>query len=134
MVMDKNFDERGRWNSQGSRLRGCFFFGAGSCTAGCSCTGRFWVLQAAAGSRRKREHWKPERVVGGDDGERAGVMTFQWKVSSEPGGDFLTFSVDGVEQPGCISGEAGWQTLAFTIPTCRNQPASKPTARTRFFA
>jgi hypothetical protein len=46
-----------------------------------------------------------------------GTLTFQWKVSSELDGDFLTFSVDGVKQPGCISGEAGWQTLAFTIPT-----------------
>jgi hypothetical protein len=49
--------------------------------------------------------------------EGPGTITFQWKVSSELDGDFLTFSVDGVEQPGCISGEAGWQTLAFTIPT-----------------
>jgi hypothetical protein len=45
-----------------------------------------------------------------------GVITFQWKVSSELNGDFLVFAVDGVDQPGRISGEAGWQTLAFSIP------------------
>jgi hypothetical protein len=44
-----------------------------------------------------------------------GTITFQWKASSELNGDWLTFSVDGVEQPGRISGETDWQTLTFSI-------------------
>ena len=45
-----------------------------------------------------------------------GTLSFDWMVSSELNGDYLTFSIDGVEQPGRISGEAGWQTLTFNIP------------------
>ena len=45
-----------------------------------------------------------------------GTLSFQWMVSSELNGDFLTFSIDGVDQPGPISGEAGWQTLTYLIP------------------
>jgi hypothetical protein len=45
-----------------------------------------------------------------------GTLSFEWKVSSELDSDFLTFSIDGVDQPGRISGEAGWQSLTFTIP------------------
>ncbi|MBI5397789.1 MAG: hypothetical protein HZA91_21020 [Verrucomicrobia bacterium] len=44
-----------------------------------------------------------------------GVLAFDWKVSSEPGEDFLTFSLDGVDQPGRISGEVDWQPLTFSI-------------------
>ncbi|MBI5395255.1 MAG: hypothetical protein HZA91_08175, partial [Verrucomicrobia bacterium] len=46
-----------------------------------------------------------------------GTLAFEWKVSSELDADFLTFSVDGVDQPGRISGEAGWQPLTFNIPS-----------------
>jgi hypothetical protein len=46
-----------------------------------------------------------------------GTITFQWKVSSEPNGDFLTFSIDGADRPGRISGEVDWQPLAFSIPS-----------------
>ncbi len=46
-----------------------------------------------------------------------GILSFQWKVSSELNGDYLTFAIDGVSQPGAISGEAGWQTLTFIIPS-----------------
>ena len=45
-----------------------------------------------------------------------GTLSFDWMVSSEQGGDYLTFSIDGVAQPGAISGEVGWQTLTFSIP------------------
>ena len=45
-----------------------------------------------------------------------GTLGFDWMVSSELNGDFLTFSIDGVNQPGAISGEVGWQTLTFSIP------------------
>jgi hypothetical protein len=44
-----------------------------------------------------------------------GTLSFQWMVSSEANGDFLTFSVDGVDQPGRISGEVGWQPLTVSI-------------------
>jgi hypothetical protein len=49
--------------------------------------------------------------------EGPGTITFQWKVSSELGGDFLTFSIDGVDQPGRISGEVDWQSPTFNIPS-----------------
>ena len=45
-----------------------------------------------------------------------GMLSFDWMVSSELNGDYLTFSIDGVNQPGAISGEVGWQTLTFIIP------------------
>jgi len=46
-----------------------------------------------------------------------GTITFQWKVSSELNADFLTFSIDGTDQPGRISGEVDWQSPTFSIPT-----------------
>ena len=49
--------------------------------------------------------------------EGPGTVSFEWKVSSEADADFLTFSVDGVDQPGRISGEVDWQSVAFTIPS-----------------
>jgi hypothetical protein len=49
--------------------------------------------------------------------EGPGVITFQWKVSSELNGDFLTFSIDGMDQPGRISGEVDWTPVTFTIPS-----------------
>jgi Dockerin type I domain len=45
-----------------------------------------------------------------------GTLSFDWMVSSEAGGDYLTFAIDGVNQSGAISGEAGWQTLTYDIP------------------
>ena len=45
-----------------------------------------------------------------------GTLSFDWMVSSEQGGDYLTFSIDGVAQPGAISGEVNWQTLTFNLP------------------
>ncbi|MBI5820613.1 MAG: hypothetical protein HZA88_16725, partial [Verrucomicrobia bacterium] len=46
-----------------------------------------------------------------------GTLSFQWKVSSEADADFLTFSIDGVDQQGRLSGEVDWQTLTFSIPS-----------------
>ncbi|MFZ2640182.1 MAG: dockerin type I domain-containing protein, partial [Verrucomicrobiia bacterium] len=46
-----------------------------------------------------------------------GTLSFQWKVSSEADADYLTFSIDGVDQPGRLSGEVDWQTLTFSIPS-----------------
>ena len=45
-----------------------------------------------------------------------GTLSFDWMVSSELNGDYLTFAIDGVDQPGAISGEVNWQTLTFNIP------------------
>jgi len=46
-----------------------------------------------------------------------GTLTFWWKVSSEPDYDFLEFYLDGVLQPGAISGEIGWQQQSNNIPS-----------------
>jgi subtilisin family serine protease/chitodextrinase len=73
-------------------------------------------------------------VVGGDaarsppigDGQRTwlqttvvgpGTLSFYWKVSSEPGFDFLRFYVDGAEVPAvaAISGEVDWTHHSVTI-------------------
>ena len=45
-----------------------------------------------------------------------GTLSFDWMVSSELNGDYLTFSIDRVDHLGAISGEVGWQTLTFSLP------------------
>jgi hypothetical protein len=45
-----------------------------------------------------------------------GWLSFWWKVSSEQWFDFLTFTLDGVQQ-GSISGEVDWQQEFFPIPS-----------------
>ena len=45
-----------------------------------------------------------------------GILSFYWKVSSESCCDFLRFYVDGVEQPGSISGNVDWQQKNWNIP------------------
>jgi len=45
-----------------------------------------------------------------------GVLEFWWKVSSEPSYDFLTFAIDGVKQPGRLSGNVDWQRVSATVP------------------
>lgn len=44
-----------------------------------------------------------------------GTLTFWWKVSSEPGYDFLEFYIDGVLQAGRISGDEDWVLNTFPI-------------------
>ena len=44
-----------------------------------------------------------------------GTISFWWKVSSEPGYDFLKFLIDGQEQPGSISGEVDWQLTTYPV-------------------
>ena len=48
----------------------------------------------------------------------AGSLSFWWKVSSELNYDYLTFYLDGVEQPGitAISGEVDWQQMTLAVP------------------
>ncbi|MEZ5302705.1 MAG: hypothetical protein R3F11_19020 [Verrucomicrobiales bacterium] len=43
-----------------------------------------------------------------------GTLTFWWKVSSEEGWDFLTFSVDGSDEAE-ISGDEDWQQVSFMV-------------------
>lgn len=45
-----------------------------------------------------------------------GTLKFWWKVSSEAGYDFLFVSVDGVAQPGGISGEKDWTQVQLSLP------------------
>ena len=44
-----------------------------------------------------------------------GTLSFYWKVSSEANSDFLSFSIDGVEQIGSISGEIDWNQKTCSI-------------------
>lgn len=45
-----------------------------------------------------------------------GTLSFYWKISSEANYDYLNFLIDGVAQPGGISGEMDWQQKTFNIP------------------
>jgi hypothetical protein len=46
----------------------------------------------------------------------AGTISFWWNVSSQNGGDYLRFYIDGVEQTGSISGTTGtWAQKTFTV-------------------
>jgi hypothetical protein len=53
--------------------------------------------------------WLQTTVVG------PGTLSFYWKVSSELNYDFLEFYIDGVRQPGPISGTVDWQQKIFPI-------------------
>ena len=44
----------------------------------------------------------------------AGLLSFRWKVSSEPNYDALSYSVDGI-QGGRISGEQGWSSASILV-------------------
>jgi len=44
-----------------------------------------------------------------------GMVSFYWKVSSQSGGDYLRFYIDGEEQAGSISGEVGWTEKSFML-------------------
>lgn len=46
-----------------------------------------------------------------------GTVDFYWKVNSEAGFDFLSFSIDGITQAGRISGTTTFAKQTFTIPT-----------------
>lgn len=47
-----------------------------------------------------------------------GTISFWWNVSSQSGGDYLRFYIDGVEQSGSISGTTGtWARKTFTVAT-----------------
>ena len=44
----------------------------------------------------------------------AGLLSFRWRVSSEPNYDVLSYSVDGI-QGGRISGEQGWASASILV-------------------
>jgi hypothetical protein len=47
-----------------------------------------------------------------------GPLTFWWRVSSEPGYDYLRFYLDDIQQPAApqISGSVAWQQKAIAVP------------------
>ena len=57
-----------------------------------------------------QDSWLETSVTG------PGTLTYWWKVSSEPDYDYLEFYLDGVLQPGSISGEVPWQKRTNSIP------------------
>jgi internalin A len=59
------------------------------------------------------DSWLEAAVIG------PGILAFEWKVSSEPVGDGLAFSINGIMQ-GRISGEIGWQQQRYYVPSGTN--------------
>lgn len=57
-----------------------------------------------------QESWMQTTVMG------PGAGSFYWKVSSEPELDMLQFYIDGVLQPGSISGTVDWVKKEFVLP------------------
>ena len=43
-------------------------------------------------------------------------VEFRWKVSSEAGGDFLSFTIDGIEATPAISGDVDWALQTIAVP------------------
>lgn len=66
---------------------------------------------AASGSISHHQSTSLETSVTGP-----ATVTFTWSVSSESNYDFLSFSIDGVQQSS-ISGEVGWTTRSFSLPS-----------------
>ncbi len=58
-----------------------------------------------------QETWIETTVTG------PGTLNYQWKVSSQAGGDWLEFHLDGVLQSGRIGGEVDWAPRTHSIPT-----------------
>lgn len=57
-----------------------------------------------------RQTWIETTVTG------PATLAFWWRVHSEAGYDYLSFSIDGVAQAGAISGFVGWVYKAYGIP------------------
>ncbi|MEY4568901.1 MAG: hypothetical protein RLZZ398_340 [Verrucomicrobiota bacterium] len=56
-----------------------------------------------------QESWMETTVAG------PGTLTYWWKVSSQSGGDFLEFHLDGVLQAGRISGTVDWVQKTYPL-------------------
>jgi len=70
------------------------------------------VLAAQSGAITHNQYSRLQTTVSGP-----GLLTFWWKVDSEAGYDKLKFYIDGVEQPGSISGNTAWAQKSFSIST-----------------
>jgi YD repeat-containing protein len=57
-----------------------------------------------------QESWLQTTVTG------PGTLSFYWKVSSEPGYDYLEFYIDGTRQATRISGTVDWTLQSYSIP------------------
>ncbi|MEO0017907.1 MAG: hypothetical protein RLZZ522_1190, partial [Verrucomicrobiota bacterium] len=69
------------------------------------------VSSAVSGTiSHSQQSWFSTAVTG------PGNIACWWSVSSELGWDYLTFYIDGVAQPGRISGEVGWTQASWNIP------------------
>jgi hypothetical protein len=47
----------------------------------------------------------------------AGILTFEYNVSSEEGYDYFTMSIDGITEISSVSGESGWVSFSKVIDT-----------------
>lgn len=56
-----------------------------------------------------QESWFQTTMIG------SGSLSFWWKVSSETGFDYLEFYIDGVLQPGRISGNVDWVQKTYPL-------------------
>ncbi len=95
------------WRSFGGTVAG-----SGSSLGWTSATvsGAVGGTAAASGNITHNEFSAVETVVTGP-----GLLTFNWKVSSEANRDWLSFNFNGSEQSS-ISGELGWLTETWVIP------------------
>lgn len=50
-----------------------------------------------------------------------GSLSFWWKISSEPGADYLRFFIDDVEQSGSIAGDVDWSEKTYSIPSGQHE-------------
>ena len=73
-----------------------------------SLTGGSSAQSGALGNNQST--WMQTTVVG------PGTLSFNWKVSSETGFDFLEVFLDDVAQQEAISGEVDWQRRTVLIP------------------
>ena len=73
-----------------------------------SLTGGSSAQSGALGNNQST--WMQTTVVG------PGTLSFNWKVSSETGFDFLEVFLDDVAQQEAISGEVDWQRRTISIP------------------
>ncbi|MDB6037636.1 MAG: empA, partial [Verrucomicrobiales bacterium] len=58
----------------------------------------------------REESWTQTTVDG------PGALTFWWKISSRTNADFASLLIDGIEQPGKVSGEVDWSSQVYYLP------------------
>ena len=73
-----------------------------------------WSVQSDGSIRSAPiTHNESSRVAVGITG--GGTLSFDWKVSSESGCDFLSYYIDGIRCANPISGAVGWQTVSISL-------------------